>query len=176
MTIIAHMAKVLESKEILEVFEDGMQMMRVNYYPACPEPEKVIGLTPHSDGAGVTILLQLNEVEGLQIRKHGKWLPIKPLPNAFIVNIGEMLEIVTNGIYKSIEHRAMVNSSKERMSFATFLFPKYDGVLGPASTLVNQNTQAQYKTTGVKDHLKGFFGRKLDGKSYVDSKRVHHNN
>ncbi|KAE9590567.1 putative codeine 3-O-demethylase [Lupinus albus] len=66
----------------------------------------------------------------------------------------------------------MVNCSKERMSFATFLFPKYDGELGPASSLVDEKTQAQYKTTGVKDHLKGFFGRKLDGKSYVDSKRT----
>ena len=53
--------------------------MRMNYYyPPCPEPEKVIGLTPHSDGIGLAILLQSNEVEGLQIRKDGvadlRWL------------------------------------------------------------------------------------------------------
>ncbi|KAK7244078.1 hypothetical protein RIF29_38896 [Crotalaria pallida] len=94
MTIITRVAKVLKSKEILEFFEDGMQVMRVNYYPPCPQPEKVIGLSPHSDGAALTILLQVNEVEGLQIKKDCKWVPIKPLPNAFIVNIGDMLEVI----------------------------------------------------------------------------------
>lgn len=54
------------------VISHGIQLMRMNYYyPPCPEPEKVIGLTPHSDGIGLAILLQLNEVEGLQIRKDG---------------------------------------------------------------------------------------------------------
>ncbi|KAH1144612.1 hypothetical protein GLYMA_12G235200v4 [Glycine max] len=66
-------------REIRELFEDGIQLMRMNYYyPPCPEPEKVIGLTPHSDGIGLAILLQSNEVEGLQIRKDGvadlRWL------------------------------------------------------------------------------------------------------
>ncbi|CAJ1957730.1 unnamed protein product [Sphenostylis stenocarpa] len=94
LVIIGHMGKALkiEEKEIRELFEDGIQLMRMNYYPPCPEPEKVIGLTPHSDGIGLTILLQVNEVEGLQIRKDGLWVPVKPLPNAFIVNVGDILE------------------------------------------------------------------------------------
>ena len=53
----------------------------------------MIGLNPHSDGIGLTILLQINETEGLQIKKDGIWVPVKPLPNAFIVNIGDMLEV-----------------------------------------------------------------------------------
>ncbi|KAL2331278.1 hypothetical protein Fmac_018859 [Flemingia macrophylla] len=93
----------------------------MNYYPPSPQPEKVIGLTPHSDGVGLTILLQVNEVEGLQIKKNGMWVPIMPLPNAFIVNIGDILEIITNGIYQSIEDRATVNSEIERLSIATSL-------------------------------------------------------
>ena len=78
--IIGLMGKALkiQEREIRELFEDGIQLMRMNYYPPCPEPEKVIGLTPHSDGIGLAILLQLNEVEGLQIRKDGvadlRWL------------------------------------------------------------------------------------------------------
>ncbi|MED6153594.1 hypothetical protein PIB30_103609, partial [Stylosanthes scabra] len=90
MIIITHMGKALkmEEKEMKEVFEDGMQMMRMNYFPPCPQPEKVAGLNPHSDTIGLTILLQVNEVDGLQIKKDGVWVPIKPLPNAFVVNIG----------------------------------------------------------------------------------------
>jgi len=69
-------------------------MMRMNYYPPCPQPDKVIGLTPHSDSTGLTILLQLNQVEGLLIRKNGLWVPVNPFPNAFIVNVGDILEVI----------------------------------------------------------------------------------
>jgi len=65
----------------------------MNYYPPCPQPELVIGLNGHSNAVGLTILLQLNEMEGLQIKKDGMWIPVIPLPNAFVVNIGDILEV-----------------------------------------------------------------------------------
>ncbi|XP_022717809.1 protein SRG1-like [Durio zibethinus] len=73
-------------------------------------------------------LMRVNEVGGLHIRKDGKWVPVKPLPNAFIVNIADILEIITNGMYHSIEHRATVNSKRERLSFATFCSPRMESV------------------------------------------------
>ncbi|KAK1381962.1 Senescence-related protein 1 [Heracleum sosnowskyi] len=134
MKILNLMAKALHMnpKDIEVLFEEGMQSMRTNYYPPCPQPEQVIGLSPHSDATGLTILFQLNEIEGLKIRKDGIWIPIKLLPSAFVINIGDVVEVVTNGIYRSIEHRGVVNSVKERMSIATFLNPKLDGEFGPA--------------------------------------------
>jgi isopenicillin N synthase-like dioxygenase len=102
--IVDHIGKALktEEMEMRKLFEDGTQMMRMNYYPPCPQPEKVIGLTKHSDPVGVTILLQINEVEGLQIKKNSMWIPLKPLSNAFIVNIGDMLEVKKlTSIYQS---------------------------------------------------------------------------
>lgn len=65
MVVVEQMGKALkmEETEMREFFEDGMQSMRMNYYPPCPQPEKVFGLTSHSDAA--------SEVEGLQIRKDG---------------------------------------------------------------------------------------------------------
>ncbi|PNX79484.1 protein SRG1-like [Trifolium pratense] len=146
--------------------------MRMNYYPPCPQPEKVIGLTPHSDGSALTILLQLNDVEGLQVRKNGTWVPVKPLPNAFIVNIGDILEIISNGIYRSIEHRATINSEKERISIATFYTSKHDGEIGPAKSLINEVTPARFKRIGLKEYLKNLFARKLDGKCFLDSLRI----
>lgn len=92
------MAKVLKMRddEMRDLFTEGIrQTMRMNYYPPCPQPEKVIGLTPHSDGTGLSILLQINDVEGLQIMKDGKWIPVKPLPNAFVVNIGDIMEVIS---------------------------------------------------------------------------------
>jgi len=96
MKTLVYIAKALkmETKDVTELFEEaGMQSMRMNYYPPCPQPEQVIGLTPHSDAVGITFLLELNEVHGLQIRKDGIWIPVVPLPDAFIVNIGEILEV-----------------------------------------------------------------------------------
>ncbi|KAK2368270.1 protein SRG1 [Trifolium repens] len=174
MVIVEYMGKALkmDENEMRMLFEDGIQSMRMNYYPPCPQPEKVIGLTPHSDGSALTILLQLNDVQGLQVRKDGNWVPVKPLPNAFIVNIGDILEIITNGIYRSIEHRATVNSEKERISIATFYTSKHDGEIGPAKSLINEVTPARFKRIGLKEYLKNLFARKLDGKSFLDSLRI----
>jgi len=94
--ILDLMAKALavDTMEIRELFGDGVQSMRINYYPPCPQPDLVMGINAHSDGSGLTILLQANEVEGLQIKKDELWIPVKPLPNAFIVNVGDMLEVI----------------------------------------------------------------------------------
>ncbi|KAG6696065.1 hypothetical protein I3842_09G128500 [Carya illinoinensis] len=173
--ILDLMAKALrmDARDMRELFEEGWQGMRMNYYPPCPQPELAIGLTPHSDPVGLTILLQINEMEGLQIRKNGMWNPVKPLPNSFIVNIGDILEIVTNGTYRSIEHRAMVNSEKERLSIATFYSPKLDGDMGPAPSLISsEKSPALFKRIGVADYFRGVYSREVNGKSYLETMRI----
>jgi len=84
----------LDQKIILNIFKDRTQAVRINYYPPCPKAEMVIGLSPHTDGAGLTLLLQVSEAQGLQINKDGNWLPIKAIPGALIVNIGDILEVI----------------------------------------------------------------------------------
>ncbi|RDY00354.1 putative 2-oxoglutarate/Fe(II)-dependent dioxygenase, partial [Mucuna pruriens] len=162
----------LDPKEIREFFGEAGQSVRMNYYPPCPQPELVIGLNPHSDGGGLTILLQANEVEGLQIRKDGLWIPVKPLPNAFIINLGDMLEVMSNGIFQSIEHRATVNSEKERLSIATFYSPSMNAIIGPAPSLVTAETPAMFKTISAGDYFKGYIAQELRGKSFLDTIRI----
>ncbi|KAK7399886.1 hypothetical protein VNO78_11080 [Psophocarpus tetragonolobus] len=162
----------VEKKEIRELFGEGSQSMRMNYYPPCPQPELVMGLNPHSDGGGLTILLQINEVEGLQIKKDGSWIPIKPLPNAFIINLGDMMEVMTNGIYRSIEHRGTVNLEKERLSIATFYNPGREINIGPAPSLVSPETPALFKTISVPEYYRGYLSRELRGKSYLDTIKI----
>ncbi|KAG8385355.1 hypothetical protein BUALT_Bualt03G0034500 [Buddleja alternifolia] len=146
------MAKALHMKaeEMKTLFKEVSQSMRMNYYPPCPQPELVTGLYPHSDANALTILLQVNEIEGLQIKKDGFWIPVSPLPNAFVINIGDILEIVTNGAYRSIEHRATVNTKKERLSIATFHSPNLDCDIGPAPSLVAPETPAKFRRTTVE--------------------------
>ncbi|CAH8391763.1 unnamed protein product [Eruca vesicaria subsp. sativa] len=173
--LLAKMASALMIKpeEMGKLFDDELrQTMRMNYYPPCPEPDQVIGLTPHSDSSALTILLQVNDVEGLQIKKNGKWVPVKPLPNAFVVNIGDVLEIITNGAYRSIEHRGVVNSEKERLSVAAFHNLGLGKQVGPLRSLVERSKAAFFKSVTIEEYIKGFFSRKLDGKSYLDVMRI----
>uniref|UniRef100_A0A803MDK3 Fe2OG dioxygenase domain-containing protein n=1 Tax=Chenopodium quinoa TaxID=63459 RepID=A0A803MDK3_CHEQI len=66
----------------------------MNYYPPCPQLDKVIGLTPHSDSISlITILLEVNDVEGLQIMKDNNCVSIKPLSNVFVMSAGDVLEV-----------------------------------------------------------------------------------
>ncbi|CAO2823456.1 unnamed protein product [Amaranthus hypochondriacus] len=176
-TLLNGMGKALGIKEseMVELFGEGVQSVRMNYYPPCPEPHKAIGFTPHSDADALTILYQLNDTHGLQVRKHEKWVPISPLPDALIVNIGDIMEIVSNGIYRSIEHRAAVNSTKERLSVATFYSCNLDSELGPAQSIVGPLNPPKFRTEPVEQYFKGFFSRKLDGKSYLEAMRLHIN-
>ncbi|XP_058105303.1 oxoglutarate-dependent flavonoid 7-O-demethylase 1-like [Magnolia sinica] len=176
MAILGFMARALGMKveEMRELFEEGFQSMRINYFPPCPRPESVIGLSPHSDSVGLTILLQISEIEGLQIKKDRMWIPVKPRPNAFIINIGDILEIVSNGVYRSIKHRATVNSMHERLSIAAFYSPKLTGDIGPAPSLISPQTPPQFRHVSVETYFKELFTRKLAGKAYVDYFRIDH--
>lgn len=95
LTLLEHLGKALmiEMREMKEMFDDGMQSVRITYYPPCPQPEQVMGITPHSDATGITILHQVNGVEGLQLKKNGVWIPVNFHPDAFVVNIGDVLEV-----------------------------------------------------------------------------------
>jgi isopenicillin N synthase-like dioxygenase len=74
--------------------EKEATMIRVNRYPPCPLPEKCLGLGSHSDPHTMTILLQ-DLVGGLQILKgDNQWVGIRPIPNSFVINIGDTLEVI----------------------------------------------------------------------------------
>ncbi|PWA86604.1 S-norcoclaurine synthase 1 [Artemisia annua] len=161
----------IKPEAITKMFENCNQGIRMNYYPPCPEANKVLGLTPHSDATGLTLLVQVNDVQGLQIKKNSKWVPIKPLPGSVIVNIGDVMEIMSNGEYKSIEHRAVVNFEDERLSIAAFHSPGIEAMIGPLTELIKDNTP-KYKTIGSEDYLKLIINSKLDGKSLIDQMRI----
>jgi isopenicillin N synthase-like dioxygenase len=67
--------------------------MKMTYYPPCRQVDKVIGLSPHTDACAVTLLLHVNDVQGLQIRRDdGKWHAVEPLHGALIVSVGDIIE------------------------------------------------------------------------------------
>ncbi|KAJ0989977.1 hypothetical protein J5N97_008333 [Dioscorea zingiberensis] len=169
--LLDSMGKSLKIDKFDDLFEDCLQSVRMNYYPPCPQASKVLGLSPHSDGGALTILLQVSEVQGLQIKKNGVWLPIKPLPGAFVVNIGDIIEIMSNGKYKSIEHRAVVNTERERMSIAAFHFLSFHGQIGPLPETL-EKSEPCYKTLTVQEYTRMRFSFKLEGKNILDHMKL----
>ena len=74
------------------IFGKHDQLMAINYYPPCPNPDLTLGIPGHSDGGGITVLMQ-GDVSGLQVLKNGKQVVIEPVANAFVVNLGDQLQV-----------------------------------------------------------------------------------
>nr|CAB3465206.1 unnamed protein product [Digitaria exilis] len=119
-----------------DFFSDGCSIMRCNYYPACPEPERTLGTGPHCDPSALTLLLQDGDVDGLQVLAAGEWRPVRPRPGALVVNIGDTFMALSNGRYRSCLHRAVVHRERERRSLAFFLCPREDRVVRPPTRLL----------------------------------------
>jgi isopenicillin N synthase-like dioxygenase len=95
--LLEFMAKGMgaEPASLLGMFEGQPQGMRMNYYPRCWQADQVLGLSPQSDACGLTILLQKKDVQGLQVKRDGKWFAVDALDGALIVNVGDILEVLT---------------------------------------------------------------------------------
>lgn len=74
--------------------EEAGVCMRVNYYPKCPQPELALGLSSHSDPGGITVLLPDDKVKGLQVRHGGGWVTVQPYANAFVINVGDQIQVL----------------------------------------------------------------------------------
>ncbi|TQD87673.1 hypothetical protein C1H46_026761 [Malus baccata] len=126
-----------------EFFEGNDSIMRLNYYPMCQKPDLTLGTGPHCDPTSLTILHQ-DQVGGLQVFVDDKWHSVTPRLDAFVVNIGDTFMALSNGIYKSCLHRAVVNNKTVRKSLTFFLCPKKDRVVTPPRGLVDSNSPRKY--------------------------------
>lgn len=166
----------VEPERLQEMFAGQPQTMKMTYYPPCRQVDKVIGLSPHTDACAVTLLLHVNDVQGLQIRRDdGKWHAVEPLHGALIVSVGDIIEILSNGKYRSVEHRAVVHPDKERISAAMFHQPRGSITVEPLPELVEKDSGGpRYKSVSYAEFMKRFFSSKLDGrKGHLDHFRIY---
>jgi isopenicillin N synthase-like dioxygenase len=143
--------------------------LRANFYPKCPQPDLTLGLSSHSDPGGMAFLLPDEEVCGLQVRKDDQWVTIKPEPHAIIVNIGDQIQVLSNAVYKSVEHRVVVNPNKERVSLAYFYNPNSDILIQPISELVTSKTPALYLPMTFEEYRRFIRTKGPQGKFQVES-------
>jgi gibberellin 2-oxidase len=155
-TAMSQLAQQLASiltKELQGDDDDEMMMsctrstcfLRLNRYPPC-RGGGAFGLCPHTDSDFLTILRPLDSVGGLQLLKAGRWLTVKPNPAALIVNIGDLLQAWSNDLYRSVEHRVVAHSVRERFSVAFFLCPSYDTVIRPRRWPEGSQIESVYRS------------------------------
>ncbi|MFI1382839.1 isopenicillin N synthase family dioxygenase [Embleya sp. NPDC020886] len=106
--------------------------VKVVHYPGRPSADVDQGVGAHKD-YGYLALLQQDDVGGLQVRaRDGSWIDVAPLPDAFVFNIGEMLEIATRGYLRATQHRVIAPPpGVDRYSLPFFLGPRLDAVVEP---------------------------------------------
>ena len=123
-------------------FPKHTSFLRLNYYPV-DDPladlkeqdhgEAGLGVHHHTDSGALTILSQDN-IGGLQVNKGGRWYPITPIDRAFVINIGDMVQVWSNGEYKAALHRVVAMDKEDRYSLPFFYNPTYNTNVYPFNT------------------------------------------
>jgi isopenicillin N synthase-like dioxygenase len=126
---------------------DPFILFRIFRYPPQSKDASDWGVGEHSDYGLLTILKQ-DSVGGLQVKSKGGWIDAPPIPNTFICNIGDMLDRMTYGYYRSTLHRVVNRSGKERLSFPLFFDPNFDTVVKPIDGLTEHKAYSDERWDG----------------------------
>ncbi len=114
-------------------FDAPMSMLKLNHYPPQDAPESVkhIGVVPHSDSGAFTILWQ-DDGDGLEIEnKSGEWIGAPSIPGTFVINIGNVMQIWSDGRFSSTPHRVINRGGRDRYSIPFFVNPGPSAPIGP---------------------------------------------
>ncbi|MEY2421220.1 MAG: hypothetical protein QOI95_1287 [Acidimicrobiaceae bacterium] len=109
---------------------DPLVLFRIFHYPPLASTDERWSVGEHTDYGLITILAQ-DSSGGLSVRSPQGWVDVPPIPNAFVVNLGDMLERMTGGRYKSTPHRVHNTSGVDRLSFPLFMDPAWDAEVLP---------------------------------------------
>ena len=114
-------------------FNNPTSRLKINHYPPQDNPENVnnIGVVPHSDSGCFTILWQ-DQNGGLEIQnKSGDWVVAPPVEDSFVVNIGNILQYWSNGLFSSTPHRVINRNGRDRYSIPLFVNPDFETMIEP---------------------------------------------
>jgi len=144
-------------------------LFRIFNYPAsfCQQEgnENLWGVGEHTDYGMLTILLQ-DDTGGLQVKSsQGEWIQAPPISNTFVCNIGDMLDRMTCGYYRSTPHRVRnLSTTRDRLSFPFFLDPNWDAEVLPipmeGMNTINDDAEHRWDKTSVHT-FRGTYGEYL---------------
>nr|GEU79870.1 1-aminocyclopropane-1-carboxylate oxidase [Tanacetum cinerariifolium] len=104
---------------------------------------------------------------GTKLLKDGEWVDVPPMRHSIVINLGDQIEVITNGKYKSVMHRVIAQTDGTRMSLASFYNPGNDAVIYPAPALLNKEpkeNEQSYPKFVFDDYMKLYAGLKFQAK------------
>ncbi|MQL71700.1 hypothetical protein Taro_004026 [Colocasia esculenta] len=146
--------------------EESDCMFRLNHYPPCPPLQGMpgCGLTgfgEHTDPQVIS-LLRSNNTSGLQISlRDGSWVPVPPDQSSFFVNVGDSMQVLTNGRFRSVRHRVLANTSKPRFSMIYFGGPPPRERLAPIPGLMGEGEESLYREFTWSEYKKAAYTTRL---------------
>jgi len=138
-------------------------LFRIFHYPASA-PDQGWGVGEHTDYGLLTLLAQ-DDIGGLEVKTADGWINAPPVPGALVCNIGDMLDRLTGGTYRSTPHRVLNSSGRSRLSFPFFFDPGFDAriVPLPEHALARDDSAERWDRTNVHAFT-GTYGDYLLGK------------
>jgi isopenicillin N synthase-like dioxygenase len=144
-------------------------LFRIFHYPPCPpatRAHETWGVGEHTDYGLLTLLAQ-DDVGGLEVRTSRGWIAAPPREGTFVCNIGDMLERMTGGLYRSTPHRVRSDPSRNRISLPFFFDPAWDAKVlpidSPRTDAEEKNRRERWDGASVFD-FGGTYGEYLLGK------------
>lgn len=137
--------------------KDPLILFRIFHYPPQASTTPDWGVGEHTDYGLLTVLLQ-DAVGGLQVKSKGQWIDAPPVPNTFICNIGDMLDRMTGGLYRSTPHRVRNTSGKNRYSFPLFFDPAFHSAVSRIENIPESIVQDDSRERWDKANVHDFSG------------------
>ncbi len=140
-------------------FEKPLARGAVLRYPPQPPaaPGDQFGTSSHTDYGGITLVWQ-DENGGLEVENpRGEWVAATPIPGAFVVNVGDLLERWTNHRFASNAHRVTNRSGRERYSMALFFDPDFDTMIECIETCASPDDPPRNAPVRCGDYIEGRF-------------------
>ena len=146
---------------------DPLILFRIFHYPPPPVEQDINwGVGEHTDYGVLTILKQ-DQIGGLQVKTRSGWFDAPPIENAFVCNIGDMLDRITRGLYRSTPHRVLNRSRRSRYSYPFFFDPHFDAQITPVdlsqTTVPEDDPQERWDQSSVHA-FQGTYGDYIMGK------------
>ncbi|XP_071689045.1 1-aminocyclopropane-1-carboxylate oxidase homolog 1-like [Rutidosis leptorrhynchoides] len=147
---------------------DGLATI-CHYYPPSPQPELTIGARKHADNDFLTVLLQ-DHIGGLQFLHQNQWVDVPFIPGALVVNIGDLLQMISNDELISAEHRVVSTRVSPRVSVACFFttgMVETGKIFEPIKEILSDENPAKYRATTMKEFVKHSHSNVFDKSSML---------